>query len=138
MSPTRRRLLATGVALGSLALAGCAAPAAGDIEATVQTVDSECASGDSDTADATFADGEVEIEGTLGAPNPCHEAVIDDVTREGERLSAVIGIESTDEMCIECIGRIDYRARIDPGEPVATLVVNHVDGERHRFDREES
>ena len=138
MSPTRRHLLASGTGLASLVLAGCAAPTAGDIEATIQTVDSECASGDSDTADATFVDSGAEIEGTLGAPNPCHEAALEDVTLEGDTLSVVIGVESTDEICVECVGRIEYRAQIDASEPVATLVVDHVDGERHRFDQEES
>lgn len=52
----------------------------------IETDGSDCASADAGDATAERADGTVTVDGTIAAPNPCHEAVLLDASVKDGRL----------------------------------------------------
>lgn len=54
----------------------------------------------------------VVIRNSRRAPNPCHEAVLTDSELQETQLRVVVDLKRTDEMCRDCIGTIEYEARI--------------------------
>jgi len=69
----------------------------------------------------------IVLEGTRRAPNPCHEAVLTDVTVAGNRLQVGIGAERLPGICQQCLGEISYEARIElsDGETIDGVDVSH-------------
>jgi hypothetical protein len=108
-------------------------PDEGPIEqASIETVDTGCGSGD-EAITIDFDDGEVGVTGVVSTPNPCHEAVLDSVTVEDDHLSVVVAPRSTlqeGDVCVQCIGAIEYEARIVPSDvsAVETVTVEHASG----------
>jgi hypothetical protein len=108
-------------------------PDKGPIEqASIETVDTGCGSGD-EAITIDFDDGEVGVTGVVSTPNPCHEAVLDSVTVEDDHLSVVVAPRSTlqeGDVCVQCIGAIEYEARIVPSDvsAVETVTVEHASG----------
>lgn len=98
---------------------------------SIETLDTDCGS----TGDASVSpeSDRIVIDGTIVAGNPCHEAVlVDAAVRDGE-LRVGIDVESTlgeDEVCIQCVGEIEYRAIVEVTdvEQLASVIVDHVDG----------
>jgi hypothetical protein len=84
--------------------------------ATVETDANECGSGES-TASIDFDDDDdrVTFAGALTASNPCHEATLEGVAYDDERdaLVVILGTESTDETCVDCVGRVEFSGAVD-------------------------
>ncbi|MUV89875.1 hypothetical protein GJ629_08185 [Halapricum sp. CBA1109] len=70
----------------------------------------------------------VAVDGTIGAPNPCHTPTVDAVSYddEADRLSLTVGVESGDTICTECIGDLPYTVTttFEGGLP-GRVVVDH-------------
>ena len=139
MTPIARRSV---LAVAAASLAGCmgaAAPTADGattVEATdVITIDAAC--GDEESAAVAVEDDVVTVDGAITAPNPCHEAVLGNVTVAGDQLSIHIDVVSTgEEVCIECVGRIEYEAtvRVRDADALGSVHVIHADGESFTHD----
>jgi hypothetical protein len=88
-----------------------------DIELAVETIESgqgTCAQGD-EYASGNREDGTLTLDGVIQAPNPCHEAVVSDITTSGGTQTVNVGVESTlgeDEMCQQCLGHISYQVTL--------------------------
>jgi len=113
------------------AAVGGAAPSVG--RTAIETTDAACAGGAGGEVSVERADGLVAIEGTFTAPNPCHEAVIEGVTVEGDTLQVDVDRQSTlgeGEFCQECVGAISYEATVEvaPLDALADVRVGHPDG----------
>ena len=140
MSPSRRHVLAGWVGLGGLALAGCLDRIGSGSESelleasSIETVGTECAGADAETASADRAGETLSLSGVLPASNPCHEAVLVDVSLGDGTLSVRVDVESTLEeggVCVECVGAVTYEATVDlPADAtVRRVVVDHETGE---------
>ncbi|WP_323675098.1 hypothetical protein [Halorubellus sp. PRR65] len=92
--------------------AGCPAPTVA--EASLTAGDGDCGSRDGETAVAGYGDRAVTVEGTVPAPDPCHDLAIADVSYDGKTRTARVVVEATtnDEGCVQCVGAIDYTATI--------------------------
>ena len=108
------------------------------VSSAIETVDTDCSSGDDDRVDVESDGDTIVVTGSLSAPNPCHEAVLDDVAIEDEtgRLSLVVDVRSTldeGEVCMECVGRVDYEATIEltRADELRNVHVDHVTGGEH-------
>lgn len=145
-----RRSLLVGLAAASVGLAGCLEGGGGtaggensggdgdsepSIEASgIETTGSDCASGDADEAELVSG-AAVTVRGTIRAGNPCHDAVLTDVALESGTLTLTIGVESLDQICMQCVGAIDYEAtvEVDDVDALADVVVEHEGGDSHAF-----
>lgn len=151
----RRALLQRAGALGVVALAGCGSrrtnatepddetpttdggetPTAtpGSTEravtaASVETVGSDCRSGEEQTATISFPGGEaVAFAGRLQASNPCHRVTIDaaDYDAGADRLTVHLGTDAGTQSCIQCTGvlRFDGTVTFQGGLPTAVRIV---------------
>ena len=101
------------------------------VEQTIETVSAECGSTGGD-AGVEIEGTEIVITGVLGASDPCHEAVLSDAAIDGDGLRVAIDTEPVDEeeMCVACLGAIEYEAsvRVSDVDPLSTVEVNHVGG----------
>ncbi|MFC6729863.1 hypothetical protein ACFQDG_14520 [Natronoarchaeum mannanilyticum] len=148
----RRTILRRSSALGAAALAGCLSDAttepgdpnesdpgdAGPDEDAetedsdgvsvasvgVETVASECASGDEDpTADVRLVESEtaVRFSGLLTAGTPCHEVLVEsaEYDESEDALAIVLATERSDEPCQDCVGTLEYEGTVafDGGLP---------------------
>lgn len=114
-------------------------------EVTIETVGTDCAGGGSEGDgnaaveegdDAENGDGGVDeatieatgegaaIRGTIGSPTPCYEArVAEEAVDDGE-LRLRIGVEEDDsELCMECVGAVEYEATV--AGAVKRIIVEH-------------
>lgn len=134
--PTRRQYLGLVAAGGGTAavISGALVSAADDDEPTVpdeasiSTIDSDCGGPDPDDVSVTIYDDAVDLIGSIGAPTPCYEAVIEAVNRSGSDLEVHIDVESTLEegnACVECVGELAYEATIPIEESVVDVTVFH-------------
>jgi hypothetical protein len=103
-------------------------------DASVETVDSGCRTDEEAPIAVTFGDDVITITGTLLTRNPCHEAVIESITAEGDRLSIGVGVHSRteeDTACVDCLGAISYEVRIELAEQsgITTVAVDHTPGD---------
>jgi hypothetical protein len=110
------------------------------VDASIETVEAECSTGEDGEVEAecsTGEDGEVEVafegasvvvEGSLPAPTPCHEAALADVEIEGDELSLRVDVRSTGEVCVECVGAIEYEAvvELDGAITIESVRIDHV------------
>lgn len=131
----RRTLLASIGAVGSVAVAGCVnvggrnpesrSPDAGTdvgvVSSTIETVGTDCGTDDAD-ASWEITNDAVVITGHRPAPNPCHMATIDGVQVIDGTLLVEVGVESDqdpEEVCVECVGRVEYEATVVVDDPDA-------------------
>lgn len=132
--PNRRTFLGM-IAVGSIGMAGCLTVGASDdkiaddvVDQEITTVDTGCGTPDDDDR-STDIDGEiVTIEGVRTAPNPCHDAVISEVALKNGTLKVTIDVEPSsgeDEVCIDCVGRIEYEAVLELDDEVEDVIVEH-------------
>lgn len=77
----------------------------------------DCAGGgDEDEAAVAFTDETVVVEGAIRTPTPCHELEIESATYDADRevLEVTVAVgEQADGICVQCIGVVEYEARID-------------------------
>jgi hypothetical protein len=104
-------------------------------DASIETLQTDCASPDDDGITVEGDGSTVVVDGVLPAPNPCHEAVLDGVTVADTTLSLVVDAADTtadDEACVMCQGAVSYRAEVKLADPpVESVTVDHATGGRH-------
>lgn len=90
-------------------------------------------------ASVQFANGAVEIEGKIEAPTPCNDAIITSVDESDEMVTVHIGLEPTDEVCIQVVEEeLEYEAEIElEDSTIESVTVVHEDrvGETTVLDR---
>ena len=104
------------------------------IASTVTTAESSCESGDPPAANVTVSDATVSFSGTIAAPTPCYEVVIDSTTYDegADVLTIALGVESTDGMCIECVGSLVFEGSVSfEGDAPERVVLSGDDGAIH-------
>jgi len=79
---------------------------------------------DSNTVDDK---SKVKVEGTVQTPNPCYE-LEKSLDRGNEKYILNINSKSNKEICVQCIGSINYSAEIDLPENTSLEVIH--DGEQ--------
>jgi len=142
----RRDLLTATAATAVTGLAGCLAggssddgggdgdePAPAVSSSSIETIATACAGQDAGDASVTLSDGTVTVEGTIGAPDPCHDAVLQNVGVEDDELRVEVGRTAVEGTCTTCTGEIDYRATIQAEDAggLATCTVDHDGGETY-------
>jgi hypothetical protein len=95
---------------------------------SVETLEATC--GGADNHEVTREDGTVTVEGTIPTSNPCHEAVLGNLSLAGGVLAVEVGVRSTGgprEICPSCIGEVSYQAEIvvEAGTSVDSVDVSH-------------
>lgn len=137
----RRAILHRTGALAALGLAGCLSdgdgssptptePPTPSIDTTaIETTDTDCASGDTGVVslEADAGAHRVAVSGTVQAPNPCHLAELVATDLADGRLSLTVGTTPDDQdVCVECVGAIEYRATVQfTGGFEGEVVVSH-------------
>lgn len=106
----------------------------------IETVETGCTNGtgagdregrvDASDETAFTQSGEtVTVDGSIGAPTPCYEAVIEEVSYEDGVLSLVVSVQPVDEdqLCTDCIADVDYEATVEltEGTTVDDVSVTH-------------
>lgn len=107
------------------------------VDSSIETTASDC--GGSDQASVTTGETTVSIDGVLPASNPCHEAVLTDVSVSGGDLAVSVGTESTlteGEGCIDCLGGVAYTVDVEltDATKIVSVAVDHANAETHEFD----
>ena len=69
----------------------------------------------------------LKVEGTLQTPNPCY-GLEEKLDKGNEKYVLNITSKSTKEICLQCIGSINYSAEIDLPENISLEVIH--DGEQ--------
>jgi len=91
-----------------------AEPTVGD--SSLETIDAGCLSGERQwTVRVWRIDGGISVDGVLQAPNPCHRAVLNDVSVVDGTLTVDVGAESTlsdNEACAQCVAQVQYTASV--------------------------
>ncbi|MEF8814660.1 MAG: hypothetical protein V5A55_12710 [Halovenus sp.] len=103
------------------------------VRTELETTETACTPGIDGGVTVERTDGRVAIRGTFTAPNPCHEAVLEETTVDGDRLQVSVSRRSTleeGEVCRECVGAISYEASIEvfPLDALEDVQVEHPDG----------
>lgn len=99
-------------------------------ESTFESSEGSCAgTGDEGRASVSFGDDQVVVEGTLRASNPCHRAVLRDISESEDAVTLTVGVEPTNEgttACVDCVGAVGYRGTMTYGvTPPAQVTVVH-------------
>jgi len=114
---------------------GNAADGTTDPTVTIETVNTDCAQGTADTASFDWGEDVITVQGTSPAPNPCHEAVLEESSVEGESFTLVVDVADATEggICQDCLGKVEYEATIDVESPseISEGTVRHVQGGTH-------
>ena len=102
---------------------------------TVETMGTECASDENDSVTIDWGGDVITVTGATPAPDPCHEAVLEDGTIKEDSFTIAIDVAEANEgdACQSCVGKIDYEARIEPENPddISEGTVRHVQGGSH-------
>ncbi len=136
----RRTFLRNTSALGAVGLAGCMADAddnennSGDdgtptpdssdddetptvVDSSVELVNAGCSDGDDPTASLSMDEETltVSFSGQFTASDPCHDVMLDraEYDDDADRLAIVVGEESTDEACVDCVGLIEFEGTVE-------------------------
>lgn len=163
---TRRKAIIGSLGIGAAALAGCVSGAddpnsdddgddgeddngdngdnAGDgpePETSIEQFGSDCAGQDSESVAVYADDGVYLLPGTLPAPTPCHEAVLDSTAYEDGTLSVTVDVAEVDEneACVDCHGKVDYEVTVEglDSADVETVEITHATGETHTVEADE-
>lgn len=104
-----------------------------DSSITIETVNTDCAQDDSDTVSVDWGEDAITVQGTSPAPNPCHEAVLEDGTVEEGSFTLVVDVANEGGACQGCLGEVEYEATIDVENPseISEGTVRHVQGGTH-------
>ncbi|MFC6951385.1 hypothetical protein [Halorubellus litoreus] len=92
--------------------AGCPAPSV--VEASLTAGDGACGNRDDEQAVAGYGEEVVSVEGTVPAPDPCHDLAIASLSYDEKTRTARVVVAATpsDDGCVQCVGAIDYEATI--------------------------
>jgi clumping factor A len=128
-----------GFARDSTEVGGDGTGSSGVTDASIRTTDGGCTSGDGEGRDEVTLsqqDSGFVIDGEITVPTPCHEATLAPVELENGTLGLDVGVQSTSEMCQDCLGLIEYEAVVDLDDPgsVDSVAVSHPDDERYLLD----
>lgn len=99
----------------------------------VTTHSAQC--GSNDAASISFGDGSVTVEGTITAPDPCHDAEVSaaEYSEADDELSIAVGTAAADadQMCSDCIAEVEYTATasFDGGTPINATVSHETPGD---------
>jgi hypothetical protein len=102
---------------------------------TFESGEGSCAGTTSATeAAVSFGDDQLAVDGTIRASDPCHRAVLADVSESDDAVTLTVGVESASEgttACVDCVGAVDYRATMTYGvtPPSEVTVVHESRGE---------
>lgn len=154
---TRRAALAGVAGAGAFALAGCVSsddpdeteqaddPTANETDtdsstdemtltASVERVESSCATPESGEATVFLTDAEYTITGEITAPNPCYTPELTAYSFTDGTLSVIVDVTAKpDEACTSCTGTVSYEARVSGPHPddVERVSVSHADGQTY-------
>ena len=101
-----------------------------EILTTTQTCHSGETESEASEESIPVSDRIVRFSGSMTTPNPCHEAVIESIERDGETVVVTVGSEWPDdvEMCMSCLGYIEFEGVVEITDPdVEEVVVRTVD-----------
>ncbi|WP_226042007.1 hypothetical protein [Natrinema sp. DC36] len=110
----------------------CPTPAVAD--ASLEVGERECAGGtDEDGATVEFADETVIVDGDITTPTPCHGLSLAETEYDERRgvlaITVAVGEQESDT-CTDCLGTVDYEARIDlEGRYPERVEVHHETGD---------
>ncbi|WP_227131463.1 hypothetical protein [Halorubellus salinus] len=92
--------------------AGCPAPSVAETSLTAG--DGECGNREDETAVAGYGDQVIRVEGTVPAPDPCHDLAIAGLGYDEKTRTArvVVAATASDDGCVQCVGAIDYEATV--------------------------
>lgn len=99
---------------------------------SIETVKTDCMSGDIEGIEASFGEATVDIDGVASTPTPCYEAAVESAAVTDSELRVQVGFARDDsDACVECIGAVTYGATIDldTTDGIDTVVVTHGDEE---------
>jgi hypothetical protein len=106
------------------------------VEWAIDVRSRECGTqGNSASVDFDSGAGKVTVSGVIDASNPCRTATVAGVSYDesANTLSVTIGTEAGDqEMCVQCIGEIEYEARFRFPETLPDSVTVTHDGSSGR------
>lgn len=105
-------------------------------DATIETTDAACGTGEDDRVEADEDGSQIRIIGTRPSPNPCHRATLEEATVVDRALRLSIDVESDlDEgkSCVECVGQLEYDVTValEGAALVDRVAVSHVDAGTH-------
>lgn len=104
-------------------------------ESTFESGEGSCAGMDGEgEASVSFGDDQLAVEGTIRASDPCHRAVLRDVSESEDAVTLTVGVEPANggtTACVDCVGAVGYRATVAYGvtPPAAVTVVHESMGE---------
>lgn len=97
---------------------------------SVETRDASC--GSEESASVSFAGSDVSISGSIPASDPCHEAVIANVSLESSALTVnVEAVETDSDACQQCLAAVEYGVDVafEGDGPNSVTVQHESDGE---------
>ena len=93
---------------------------------SITTTGANCASGEDGSVSVTIDRdaGRVRVSGALSTPTPCHRATLSAVDYDPgtETLALDVVAASTEDVCVDCVGRVEYEATVDLAGGVPTSV----------------
>jgi hypothetical protein len=94
-------------------------------ERSLETVDTGC--GSDNTAAVSFTDSGASVTGKIPVSDPCHEAVLADVSVSGDAMTVTMAAAETDaDACQQCLGVVEYSAGLETENGVpASMTVRH-------------
>lgn len=110
------------------------------VDATLAAEDGDCASERGHAGTIAFDDASVSIDGSVATPNPCYELSFDSLASQddGETLVVDVAADSSDDVCVQCLGSVDYEASVafESVSPTQVVLAHVVDGDRTVVARE--
>jgi hypothetical protein len=100
------------------------------MSSSIETRDASCGSGES--ASVSFESGAVSVSGSIPASDPCHEAVLADVSVTDGAMSVNVATAETDsDTCQQCLAVVEYDVSVsfETDGPDAVTVKHDSQGE---------
>lgn len=85
-------------------------------DTSLEILEQDCTNRTEGSATIEFADEAVVVSGQIITPTPCHEPSIADAAYDDDRdvLTLIVDSgEQSSEVCADCLGVVDYEARLD-------------------------
>ncbi|WP_435345135.1 hypothetical protein [Haloarchaeobius sp. HRN-SO-5] len=111
---------------------GCFGPAVNTSRFGISSAD--CASIETSRATVAFEGESVAVDGSFVTPTPCYGVEFEEPSYDQETDTFVVTVARTDpddEMCVECVGQIDYQVDVafENDLPGHVVVRHRADGE---------
>ncbi|WP_408958310.1 hypothetical protein [Natrinema sp. 74] len=128
-SSTTATLRGSGIGMRSVS-ESIACPDLRIVARSIEAVAQGCADErDDDSATVEFANEAVAVAGQITTPTPCYEPSIADATYDEADDALVLTVDSGEQSaagCVDCLGVVDYEARIElEGRYPGRVVVHH-------------